>query len=807
MELQTQTLEKSSPLAGIHPARLFAGSCLALISTAFAFSIITSSVGQYKESFALSNVDAGLIGGAAIWGFTIPIFILGPLCDALGMRLLLRVAFLFHFAGVVLMVFADYLGRRAGSPFGVLFAGALILSMGNGTVEAVCNPLVTSIYPDRKTVMLNRFHMWFPGGIAVGGLLALLIDRTFTGIFGGMVLAGKPLAVWQVKLALVLLPTIIYGILFTGQKFPATERVRSGISFGGMVKATLLRPLFIVLFLCMMITASLELGPGRWMSEAMEHAMSGLGTNAGILVLVWVNGLMAVLRLCAGPVVHRLSPTGILVCSAVLAGAGLYSLTCAESPVFVLIAATVFACGVCYFWPTMLGVASERVPKGGAMALGILGGTGMAVVGIVTVPLMGLIADHHVSATLQRDPVRACLTKFVDENSRSKLDLGSPLACTLKSAQADLEANPLSIDKSVGDLREVIKVAPDSDAGRAADALLKPVDQAGTLVSFRVVSAFAAVLIVAFGILYIRDRRSGGYRAEKSSARSVCGTAALGGIFAVAVAVHLRSLRNLRIAVAVAAVVCGTKRPNIMPENISLSVFFPCYNEEANVEPLTQKTRKVLESLVRDWEIILVNDGSKDHTGEVIDRLAAQDPRVRAVHHAKNGGYGAALKTGFRSATKQYVFFTDGDGQFDVAEIALLLARRGEADIVCGIRRHRQDTLIRKINSACWAFFVQRMLGFRCPDVDCAFKLFKREVLDHIELKSNGALISAELLARAAHLGYATVSLPVTHLPRQAGAATGAKLSVIFKAFGELWKLRKDIRSTKAGSVPNLERK
>ena len=420
MELQTQTLEKSSPLAGIHPARLFAGSCLALISTAFAFSIITSSVGQYKESFALSNVDAGLIGGAAIWGFTIPIFILGPLCDALGMRLLLRVAFLFHFAGVVLMVFADYLGRRAGSPFGVLFAGALILSMGNGTVEAVCNPLVTSIYPDRKTVMLNRFHMWFPGGIAVGGLLALLIDRTFTGIFGGMVLAGKPLAVWQVKLALVLLPTIIYGILFTGQKFPATERVRSGISFGGMVKATLASPA---------VHRPVPLhddhrkpgarpravdvrGDGTCHERSGNqrgHSRAGLGQRP--------DGRAPALR---RPRRAPPEPHGHPRLLGGPGGRGLYSLTCAESPVFVLIAATVFACGVCYFWPTMLGVASERVPKGGAMALGILGGTGMAVVGIVTVPLMGLIADHHVSATLQRDPVRACLTKFVDENSRSK---------------------------------------------------------------------------------------------------------------------------------------------------------------------------------------------------------------------------------------------------------------------------------------------------------------------------------------------------------------------------------------------------
>jgi len=227
--------------------------------------------------------------------------------------------------------------------------------------------------------------------------------------------------------------------------------------------------------------------------------------------------------------------------------------------------------------------------------------------------------------------------------------------------------------------------------------------------------------------------------------------------------------------------------------DVALSVFFPCYNEEANVEPLTKKTVDVLQRLVSDWEIILVNDGSKDGTAQVINRLAAQDPRVRAVHHAKNGGYGAALQTGFKSATKSLVFFTDGDGQFDVSEIEKMLDRRGEADIICGYRQHRQDKLIRKVNSACWAWLVKQMLQFRCRDVDGAFKLFKREIFDHIELKSSGALISAEVLARSAHLGYTMIDVPVTHLPRTAGAATGAKFSVILKAFKELLKLRKDI--------------
>jgi len=230
--------------------------------------------------------------------------------------------------------------------------------------------------------------------------------------------------------------------------------------------------------------------------------------------------------------------------------------------------------------------------------------------------------------------------------------------------------------------------------------------------------------------------------------------------------------------------------------DLGLSVFFPCYNEEANVEPLARKTVEVLEPLVREWELILVDDGSRDRTGEIIDRLASADPRIRPVHHPQNGGYGAALRTGFRCATKEFVFFTDGDGQFDVRELATLLARRDEADILCGCRRHRRDKLIRKLNAACWGWLVRRMLRFRCRDVDGAFKLFRREMFDRMELKSTGAMISAEILARATRAGYTMVDIPVTHLPRTAGTPTGANLRVILRAFKELATLRKEILSS-----------
>ncbi len=490
-------------LEGVNPNRLFWGSCLSLISTSVAFGVVTGSMGQFKDAFALTNQEAGWVGGAALWGFTVSIFIFGPLVDALGMgNLLRRFAFPAHFIGPLLMIFARN--------FEMLFAGALIIALANGTIEAVCNPLVATIFPNNKTAKLNQFHVWFPGGIVIGGLASYFIDM---GGIGGA-------SAWKIKLSLVLIPTIIYGIVFIGQKFPATERVQSGVSFGEMIRATLLRPLFIVLFICMSITASLELGPGRWMNEAMGKAMSWAGGNAGILVLVYGSGLMAVLRFFAGPVVHRLSPTGILVCSAVLAGTGLYSLTYLEGPLGIFVAATLFYLGVCYFWPTMLGVTSERVPKGGALALALLGGWGMAVVGLVTVPIMGRIADtagHEVLDKAKAIEIVAqgaeLLPKVKAEGSGdairgidAAIELVNSVNAEMKQTQ---EAPAISTSKA---LREIAKYAPDSEPGKSAMEIIKPADEHGNLVSFRRVAMTSIVIIIVFGILFLSDKAKGGYR-------------------------------------------------------------------------------------------------------------------------------------------------------------------------------------------------------------------------------------------------------------------------------------------------------
>ena len=228
--------------------------------------------------------------------------------------------------------------------------------------------------------------------------------------------------------------------------------------------------------------------------------------------------------------------------------------------------------------------------------------------------------------------------------------------------------------------------------------------------------------------------------------------------------------------------------------NVSISVFFPCYNEQDNLVRVVKQALGVLEKLKADFEIIIVDDGSSDSTGQIADELAGQDERVKVVHHRTNLGYGAALQSGFKAATKELVFYTDGDGQFDINEMPPLLGLMEQYDIVSCYRLNRQDNLIRKINGWCWTKLVCLLFSMKIRDIDCAFKLYKREVFDNIKLISTGALIDAEILARAVHKGYRVTQQGIHHYPRTAGAQTGANLRVILRAFKELLRLRSQIR-------------
>jgi len=238
----------------------------------------------------------------------------------------------------------------------------------------------------------------------------------------------------------------------------------------------------------------------------------------------------------------------------------------------------------------------------------------------------------------------------------------------------------------------------------------------------------------------------------------------------------------------------STDNPGIVDE---LSVVLPAYNEQENIEKVVHDCIAYLDSTGIDYELLVTNDGSADQTGAILDRLASELPRLRPLHHPKNRGYGAALRTGFDAAAKRFVFYMDGDGQFDIRDLDLLLPLATDEDhIVTGYRIERRDPFLRRMNARLFGgFLVRVMLGVRVRDLNCAFKLIPKKALNAIILESTGALINAELYGRTIRHGFGIKEVGVHHYPREAGVQTGAHLSVIVRAFKELFQLRQKIVS------------
>jgi len=228
-------------------------------------------------------------------------------------------------------------------------------------------------------------------------------------------------------------------------------------------------------------------------------------------------------------------------------------------------------------------------------------------------------------------------------------------------------------------------------------------------------------------------------------------------------------------------------------EKINISVFFPCYNEERNIGKLLEKTIQFLPTIANDYEIIVVDDGSRDSTSEIVQRFSRENPRVKLVRHETNRGYGAALRTGFNNCQKDYIFFTDGDNQFDITEMTKLLPYIKDYDIVAGYRIKRSDGLIRKINEFCFNRLVRFLFGLKIKDLNCAFKIYKREVIKNLDLYSSWAFINSELLIKAKKKGFTIKEVGVSHYPREWGTQTGANLKVIAGSIIELFRLRKEL--------------
>jgi MFS family permease len=357
----------------INRTQLFRASCLSLLVTSLSFGIRAGLLNRFGTEFSLDKAALGSITATAFYGFPIAVVIGGIVVDIIGMKRLLVMAFIFHLAGILLTIFS--------TGFWTLYISTLLIGLANGTVEAACNPLVTTLYPETKTTKLNHFHLWFPGGIVIGTLIVLLFDNILKGHFADKL-------IWQIEVGIMLIPTVIYGYLFSKLDFPVTERVSSGVSTAGMYRA-LLNPLFLFMFICMFGTAITELFTGQWIDVLLKNV-----TDNAILILTLDTGVMVIGRGFAKPVLKLVRPEVLLLISTILAAIGIYMLSTVTGPA-IYAAAIIFGMGVCYFWPTMLGFVNTNIPKTGALGLNLMGGAGMFAVSLYLI-IMGKHYDTIV---------------------------------------------------------------------------------------------------------------------------------------------------------------------------------------------------------------------------------------------------------------------------------------------------------------------------------------------------------------------------------------------------------------------------
>jgi MFS family permease len=354
--------EQEIMTAEINKNRLFIASCLALTVTAMTFAIRAGILGQLSQNFALSDTELGWINAMAFLGFPIATMFGGLLYNFLGAKKLVLIAFVGHIIGLLLTMSAE--------GFWTLLISSFFIGFANGAVEAGCNPLITDMYHKNKTTMLNRFHVWFPGGIVIGAL----ISKTMTDMSFG----------WQAQIAIMLIPTVIYGYLILSQKFPISENIET--STGTNIKA-LFSPLFLFMAFCMTLTATSELGTQQW----IERILGASGASP-MLMMAMITGVMAVGRYFAGPIINKFNPAGVLLYSAIVTTLGIYSMSIATGNM-VYVSALLFALGVTYFWPTMIGFVAENIPQSGALGMSMLGGAGMFAVSMWN-PVIGGWIDN-----------------------------------------------------------------------------------------------------------------------------------------------------------------------------------------------------------------------------------------------------------------------------------------------------------------------------------------------------------------------------------------------------------------------------
>ncbi len=356
-------MENSTQVAVPNTNRLFYGSCFALITTAFSFSIRAGVLPELGEAFDLTAKQLGDINSMWFFGFPIAMIIGGLTYHTIGPKKIMQFAFFAHTLGIVLTIFS--------SGYWGLIISTLLIGLGNGCTEAACNPMIADSATGKKmNTLMNRFHMWFPGGIVLGSLISYFM----TGLKMG----------WQVQIWIILIPTLIYAFLFFGQTFPK-PRVQEAKTLKGNLKG-MATPLFIFIALCMALTATTEFVPMQWVRLILDKS----GADA-MVIMALISGIMAVGRYFGGDFVHKFDQTGVLLGSAIFATIGMFLLS-TQTGGLIYVAAAIFAIGLCYFWPNMIGFVAEKIPKSGALGMSVVGAIGMFMTANMQ-PIFGIWID------------------------------------------------------------------------------------------------------------------------------------------------------------------------------------------------------------------------------------------------------------------------------------------------------------------------------------------------------------------------------------------------------------------------------
>lgn len=462
--------------------RLLWAGFMAILASGVGFSIRGGILGDWGAQFGFTQTDLGTITGGGLTGFGVIILLGALIADRVGYGKLMIFAFVMHFASAALTLAATplYNSMAATDPAGAkaaayqcLFWGMFLFAIGNGTCEAVVNPLVATLFPKDKTHYLNILHAGWPGGLVAGGLVSFFM-------------VGR--VRWEIQMTLFLVPVVLYGAMCLGQHFPRSEASRHGVTFGEML-AEFAAPLLLLLLLIHAMLGYVELGTDSWISNITGNILAS--RSGGLLLFVYTSLLMFALRFFAGPIVERISPLGLLFVGAACGAIGLTMLGAAGTVAAVVIAATVYAIGKTFLWPTMLAVVSERFPKGGAITIGAMGGIGMLSAGLLGGPGIGYNQDYYASRQLQAQGP-AVYDQYKSNGTNSFL--------VFPEIQG-LDGSKVAAVRA----KTATQRTPE-------EALVHDADLHGGRMALRITAAIPATMAVLYLLIIVYFRSRGGYR-------------------------------------------------------------------------------------------------------------------------------------------------------------------------------------------------------------------------------------------------------------------------------------------------------